>query len=112
MIVTRQEAHAANPVFAYGEPWTEDTMSEVRALALQGLSRREVGLRIGRTADSVGKMGTALGIRFARDVYGGQRGPEQPFAEKRAEMVERDRRMIRALALAIYNGDHLPRASI
>jgi hypothetical protein len=92
---------------AMGLPWSGDAISELRALADCGLSRREVGIRIGRSTESVRKAGNEYGVRFRRDTYGGTRGPEQMPHDKRAEMIERDRRMIRALAEAIYRGDHL-----
>lgn len=98
-------------VFAMGLPWGEESIAELRQLAEEGLSRREAGIRIGRTTESVRKAGNEFGVRFRRDTYGGTCGPEQMHHDKRAEMVENDRRMIRALALAIYRGDHLPGAS-
>lgn len=98
-------------LFSMGQPWGEESVTELKQLAEAGLSRREIGVRVGRTTESVRKAGDDHGVRFRRDTYGGARGPEQIPHDKRAEMVERDRRMIRALAEAIYRGDHLPRAS-
>jgi hypothetical protein len=110
MIISRAEAHAANPVFSYGEPWSDGQKEAVRDLALQGLSRSEIGLRIGRTRDSVSKVGTELGVRFARDSYGGTRGPDRAYSEDRKELEERSKRLVRAVAGAIYRGEHLPGA--
>lgn len=99
-------------VFAMGLPWGEESIAELKALADSGLSRREIGLRVGRTTEAIRKAGNDHGVRFRRDTYGGTaRGPEQMHHDRRAELVERDRRMIRALAEAIYRGDHLPGAS-
>lgn len=99
-------------VSAMGLPWGEESIAELKALADSGLSRREIGLRVGRTTEAIRKAGNDHGVRFRRDTYGGTaRGPEQMHHDRRAELVERDRRMIRALAEAIYRGDHLPGAS-
>jgi hypothetical protein len=97
-------------IFAMGLPWCEESVAELKQLAELGLSRREIGLRVGRTTESVRKAGNDHGVRFRRDAYGGTQGPEQMPYDKRAEMVECDRRMIRALAMAIYRGEHLPGA--
>lgn len=94
-------------IFAMGLPWGEDAVAEIKRLADQGLSRREIGLRVGRSTESIRKAGNDHGIRFRRDTFGGSRGPEQIPHDKRSEMIERDRRMVRALAEAIYRGDHL-----
>lgn len=96
---------------AMGEPWTQERDDELRKLARHGYSRREIGLRVGRTTDAIRKRGDDLGLRFVRDQYGSGRVDNEPLKfEARADQVERDRAFIRALAQAIYRGDHLPGA--
>lgn len=99
---------------AFGEPWDNNQDDILRGYAAGGFSRREAAVRMGRTFMSIKGRSQALGLRFLRDTDSALlRGYDnQAFQEKRAVMEASDRRMVRALAEAIYRGDHLPGASL
>lgn len=93
----------------YGDEWDEHQDERLRDCALGGLSRKEAALLLGRTVTAIKGRSQALGLRFTRDTYGGSLRPYDIRLpnEARAEMEERDNRMVQALALAIYRGEHL-----
>lgn len=95
-----------------GLPWDDAQDAELTQLASEGLSRKEIALKMGRTPTSIQSRCRVLGVHIRRDVFGGAlsiRQYERCGYEKRADQEARDRRFIRALAVAIYNGEHLPR---
>ena len=98
---------------AYGDAWNDEQDERLRVLALSGLSRKEAAELMGRTFMAIKGRSQALGLRFTRDTYGGFIRPYDIAlpAENRARLEDSDRRMIRAVALAISRGEHLPGAS-
>lgn len=99
--------------FSHGEPWTEEKDRELTEFARMSYSRAQISKMTGRSIDAITTRATLLGVRFTRDTYGGSHKAsyDRPTYEKRKEQEERDRGFIRALAAAIYRGDHLPGAS-
>lgn len=105
--------HRANEDFSYGEAWDDEKDRQLTKYAFEGYSRAEIAKITGRTPDAIKKRGQRLNLRFTRDTYGGSYRPQtdRTLFEGRKEQEERDRTFIRALAVAIYRGDHLPGAS-
>lgn len=91
-------------------PWGPEAEEELRQLAYSGMSRTEIGERLGRTKQAIGKQCCRMGLKLPRDTYGGSYKTTYDAVpwEERKTQEERDRRMIRALAEAIYRGEHLP----
>ena len=98
----------------YGEGWDTEQDDTLTSLAARGFSRKEAAVRMGRTYMAIKGRSQALGLRFLRDTDAAllRAYDIQSFKENRATMEASDRRMIRALAEAIYRGDHLPGASL
>lgn len=97
---------------AYGEPWGPVQDETLASLAARGFSRKEAAKVMGRTYMAIKGRSQVLGLRFIRDTDAAplRAYDSHAFQEKRATMEASDRRMVRALAEAIYRGDHLPGA--
>ena len=98
---------------SHGEPWTDQKDRELTEFARMSYSRAQISKMTGRSIDAITTRATLLGVRFTRDTYGGSHKAsyDRPAYEKRKEQERRDRDFIRALAVAMYRGDHLPGAS-
>ena len=98
----------------YGEGWDAEQDDALASLAARGFSRKEAAVRMGRTYMAIKGRSQALGLRFIRDTDAAplRAYDSHAFQEMRATMEASDRRMVRALAEAIYRGDHLPGASL
>ncbi len=97
----------------YGEQWDAEQDERLRAMALSGVSRREAAELLGRTYMAIRGRSQALGLRFIRDSYGGLVRPYDVVTPSayRDRLEDSNRRMLRALALAIHNGQHLPKGT-
>jgi len=93
----------------FGEGWNEEHDETLASLAARGFSRKEAAVRMGRTFMAIKGRSQVLGLRFLRDSDAGllRTYDSHAFQEKRGVMEASDRRMVRALAEAIYRGDHL-----
>lgn len=98
---------------AYGDAWDDEQDERLRVCAMSGLSRKETADLMGRTFMAIKGRSQALGLRFTRDNYGGLARPYDIALpnELRHKLEDSNKRMVRALALAISRGDHLPRAT-
>lgn len=94
----------------YCQPWSLDEDGALREM-VGYLSRADIGKRLGRTPLAVQGRCKHLGLRLIRDDLGQRRFYTPTVVENRAKAEENDMRFVRALAAAIYRGDHLPGAS-
>lgn len=94
----------------YCQPWSEEDKEALRGY-VRWMTRAEIGRALGRTPLSVQGQCKKLGLRLIRDDLGMRRHYEKPHVEGRKAAEENDTRFVRALALAIYRGEHLPGAS-
>lgn len=94
-------------------PWTDEQDQLLKSLASSGMTRKQIAPVLDRTPMGIQGRCQTLGIKIRLDTYGGDspRHYDLPYVGKRDEQEARDRRFIRALAEAIYRGDHLPGAS-
>lgn len=97
----------------YGEGWDDEQDSILRDYAARGFSRKEAGDLMGRTFMAIKGRSQALGLRFTRDTYGGFIRPYDIALpqENRNRLEDSSARLVRAVAMAIYRGEHLPGAS-
>lgn len=108
----RSEKHLVSTRISYvppacHKPWDEDHDTVLIDLS-RYYSRKEIAERMGRTPMGIQARCQKLGIRLIRDDMSRKREYEPCAYEKRAQQEENDRRFVRALALAIYRGEHLP----
>lgn len=96
----------------YGEGWDDEQDERLRVLALNGYSRKEAAGIMGRTFMSIKGRSQTLGLRFTRDNYGGLIRPYDIAlpAEDRKRLEDSSARLVKAVAMSIYRGDHLPEA--
>jgi hypothetical protein len=68
---------------------------------------------MGRTFMAIKGRSQALGLRFTRDTYGGFIRPYDIALpqENRNRLEDSSDRLVRAIALSIYRGEHLPEAA-
>jgi len=109
----RLKMHRINEDFSYGEPWDDERDQQLLGLVRSGHTRAEIAAITGRTKEAIKARGQLLNLRFTRDTFGGTHKTtyDRPTYEGRKEQESRDRSFIRALAVAMYRGDHLPGAS-
>lgn len=91
--------------------WTESDDFALSEYAAQGRSRKEIAELLGRTVMGIQGRCQKMGIHLRRDAYGGAMAPrdyERSHNETRAHQEARDRRFVRALALSLSRGEHLP----
>lgn len=98
----------------FGEGWNAEQDERLRVLALSGVSRKEAAHIMGRTFMAIKGRSQALGLRFTRDTYGGFVRPYDIALpqENRNRLEDSSARLVRAVAMAIYRGEHLPGASL
>ena len=106
--------HNPSPKLAphYGDGWNDEQDERLRVMALTGYSRKEAASLMGRSPMSIKGRSQALGLRFTRDSYGGLIRPYDialPF-EDRKRLEDSSARLVKAVALSIHRGEHLPRA--
>lgn len=98
----------------YGDGWDDFQDERLRNCAAGGLSRKEAAVLLGRTVLAIKGRAQALGLRFTRDTYGGLIRPYDIAlpAENRNRLEDSSDRLVKAVALSIYRGEHLPGASL
>jgi hypothetical protein len=109
--MSRSEKHLVSTRISFvpaacNQPWDDEQDEALRDLA-KHYSRKEIAQRMHRTPMGVQSRCKALGIRLIRDEPSIRRQYDRCHVERRALQEEDDRRFVRALALAIYRGDHL-----
>jgi len=98
----------------YGDAWDDEKDDLLRDYAARGYSRKEAAEAMGRTFLAIKGRSQALGLRFTRDSDGGLVRPYDIALpqENRNRLEDSSARLVKALAVAIYRGEHLPRASL
>ncbi len=107
----RYDAYRKQLFPAFGSPWSKDDDETLVALIMAGRSRAEAAKIMGRTIYSVITRCQLLDLKVSRDhsIGTGYR-PEYHVTpcDDRRLATQRDKRFVKALALAIKRGDHLP----
>ena len=94
--------------------WTDEKLATVCRMHAEGKTSAECGEAVGRSSEAVRKRGRALGLSWIDRMPGANTNITAPsLNEKQAEEALRqgDARLVRALALAIQRGDHLPQTA-